>query len=403
MKRSKLFLGISLICAIGITNASAGMLAAGPNDLVSNRVAKAAGTNPPVVEANELHYAWRSDAKQAALVPFESVSREYWADYSGAQLSAGIAIHTTAPGAVVRISPAQGTPVAIEPEMLQVQHAGQVYANATGLTSVASAEDLAGGIPNFPDGTTAFRLSAELGPGDFRLSAPVSSGQYLVHVYEPDSELQLKLSAASDALLSGQTLQLSAQFETAGRTAAVDSISGVLTAPDGRSFDLTYRQLRDGSYSASVEVPEAAQTDGPVLWEVHTFTSAGQVQRDAKTAVAIASATARLSGTAERLALRARGTNVVVQFGVDANLSARLQLTGTLWGTNAKGALVPVAVAQTAKSMAGSADDYLELRFLTGVVDPAGVRAPFEIRDLRLQDQADMGLMERRERAWVSN
>ncbi len=381
----------------------AGMLNPDTGDLVATAVAKAAIAPEPIVENPELHYAWRSSETSTEQSPFEAVSQEYWADYSADQLSAGIDIHTTAPGAVVRISPLQGTRHAVQPADLQVQRNGQLYANASGISSVASAEDIAAGLPAFPDNTSAFRLRAELGSGAFRLSAPVSDGRYLIHVYEPDSDQQLKLSAAADSHLSGQNLSLRASFESGGRVSAVDNINGVLTAPDGRSFELDYTLQRDGSYAANLPAPAAAASDGPIPWEVHTFSSSGEVLRDAKTAISITAPVARLSGAAHQLSLRAYGTNVVVQFGIDSGVSGRFQLTGTLWGTNEKGALVPVAVAQTAKDLSGVEGDYLELRFLTDVVDPAKVRAPFEIRDLRLQNQADMGLLERRARAWVSD
>ena len=403
MKSNHLILGTALLSALSMGVAQAGMLAPGANDLVPPALAKAVLAPTPVGDADELHYAWRSNIKPQTQAVFEAVSREFWADYPAAELASGIDIHTTAAGAVVRISPLAGTSVAVQPADLRLERDGQLYVNASGLTSVASAEDVAAGLPEFPDGTSAFRLRPELGSGDFTLSAPVSDGRYLIHVYEPDSEQQLKLRAQADAHLSGQPLKLSAQFEDANGVAAVDSMSGVLTAPDGRSFDLNYSRQRDGSFAVSLPAPAAATSDGPVLWEVHTFSSAGAVLRDAKTAISISAPIARLDGSARQLALRAHGTNVVVQFGVDSAIPARFQLTGTLWGTNAKGALVPVANAQTAKTLSGASDEYLELRFMTGVVDPSGVRAPFEIRDLRLQNQADMGLLERRDRAWVSD
>ena len=393
----------ALIAALFGSAAYAGMLAPGKADLVANQLAKAGVSPAPLADSDELHYAWRSDEAITEQVPFEAASREFWADYSAAQLSSGVDIHTTAAGAVVRISPLSGTEQSVNPADLQVQRNGQTFANASGISSVASAEDVAAGLPAFPDGTSAFRLREDLGSGDFKLTAPVAEGRYLIHVYEPNSEQVLKLRSASDSYLSGQNLNLRASFEVGGRVSTADNLSGVLTAPDGRSFELSYSRQRDGSYAASLPAPSAAVSDGPIPWEVHTFSSAGEVLRDAKTAISIAAPVARLSGSANQLALRAHGTNVVVQFGVDSAIAGRFQLTGTLWGTNAKGALVPVAVAQTAKNLSGDAGGFLELRFLTGVVDPAGVVAPFEIRDLRLQNQADMSVLERRERAWVSD
>lgn len=399
MNRSILFL--TLLVATSASHA-AGLLPATANDLVPDQLStlrpKAAASLP----SEEVHYAWRlqSDATLAAQAPHQAESREFWADHDATAWQSGVRVHTTRPGALLRISPLATTRAPLQPADLIVERNGRQYGNASALASVASADDLAAGAAPFPAGTTAFRLDASLGAGEFVLRAPAASGGYLLHVFEPDSSDVLKLQATRDSHLAGQSLNLRAQFERSGRLQSLDRVAGVLTAPDGRSFDLAFRRQFDGSYSASLPAPSAADMGGPVLWEVHAFGAKGEILRDAKTAVAISNPVARLSGQIEQLPSRAVGTNVILQIGVETAVGSRYQLTGTLWGTDARGQLVPVATAQSAKGLAGNGS--MELRFLDEAIGPSHVRAPFELRDLRLLNQADMGLLERRETAWRS-
>ena len=400
MTRSILFLTLLSLTS----GAAAGqLLPAGSQDLVPQRLS---ATQPKAVRAlpsEELHYAWalEADASLSTTAPHTAESREFWADHDSADWQSGIRIHTTQPGALVRISPIGTQRSALQPSELIVERDGRRYGNASALSSVASASDLADGAAPFPEGTTAFRLNASLGAGAFTLQAPMADGRYLIHVFEPDSNAVLKLQSGRDAQLAGDALTIRAQFEESGRTTQLDRLVGVLTAPDGRSVDLAFDRQRDGSYLASVPAPTAADVGGPVPWEVHAFGAKGEVLRDAKTAVGITNPVARLSGSVEHLPVRAHGNNVVLRFGVEAASAGRYQLTGTLWGTNATGQLVPVATAQSAKMLNGN--DGIELQFLDAVIGPAAVRAPYELRDLRLQNQADMGLLERRELAWRSD
>lgn len=402
MKHSILTLAL---LTLSLSAHAAGLLPAGNNDLLASRLSNVAVEAGRDMPSEELHYAWALEkgiALDAAAAPFQAESREFWSDHDAEALQRGIRIHTTTPGALVRLSPIGTVRAPLQPADLVIERNGRLLANNTALVSVAKPADLAEGTAPFPEGSSAFRFDAALGAGEFVIRAPTASDRYLLHVFEPSSDHVLKLKAAADAHLAGDQLRLSAEFQHGGRRVAADSMAGVLTAPDGRSFDLSFVRQRDGSYQASIPTPPAAAMGGPVLWEVHAFSSTGAILRDAKTAIAVTNPVARLNGQTEQLALRAHGTNVVVQFGIESTVSSRLQLTGTLWGTAASGALVPVATAQTAKLIGAGHEGVLELRFMTDVVDPAGVRAPFEIRDLRLLNQADMGLLERRERAWSS-
>ena len=84
--------------------------------------------------------------------------------------------------------------------------------------------------------------------------------------------------------------------------------------------------------------------------------------------------------------------------GVQAASASRYQLAATLFGTNKQGALVPAAVAHSAAWL-DSGEASINLRFDAASLKESGLAAPYELRDLRLTNQADMSLLERRERA----
>ena len=93
----------------------------------------------------------------------------------------------------------------------------------------------------------------------------------------------------------------------------------------------------------------------------------------------------------------AKGSTVAVRIGVETVMASRYMVSGALYGTGADGRLHPAAIAQTAAWL-GNGRGTLDLRYDASSVDGA-LHAPWELRDLRLVNQADLGLLERRERA----
>src|SRR3546814_1090984 len=62
-------------------------------------------------ERTPVHFAWKLNAQTQleAAAPFVDDSQQFWANVSAKQLQRGYAIDTTAPGAVIRISPQAGS------------------------------------------------------------------------------------------------------------------------------------------------------------------------------------------------------------------------------------------------------------------------------------------------------
>ena len=375
------------------------LAAAGSNDQVVTRLATADLSKlSATLDRVPVRTSWALDPAEALAdrpVPFVQQSREYWLNADEAQLRKGVPLPTTAAAALIRISPHSNNSTALSIDDVQFRNNGQQFEGRAATQSVAETAALRAAGMDVAEGTVVAKLAPAVGKGRIELAAPAAKGNYLIHVFEPTSSQVLRLGATRDTVLGGSTVQIVANLD--GARAA--SAKGILTAPDGhtQSFDLSPQ--RDGSWQADV-TPDAAHANGPGLWEVHAFASGSAdgvaVLRDAKTAIAVAVPTARLSGTVTPE--RTRGGGLSLSVGVEVASASRYQLAGVLYGTAADGSRKPAAYAQSAAWIEAGADR-LVLEFDAQALNGAGLKAPYELRDLRLGNQADLSTIERRERA----
>jgi hypothetical protein len=326
-------------------------------------------------------------------------SREYWIDASAAELARGLALSTTAKGALVRLSPRAGdTTAAIDVTRVVIRANGRTYTADEATRQIANADELAAAGMNVPGGTIVFKLADELGAGRIELVTADARGDYLVHVFEPASDVVLELAAERDNALAGDTLRFHARLLGGG---TLDQLAGIVRAPGGETMDVSFTRASDGRFVASVK-PDAAFAGKPGLWELHAFGQARQagldVQRDARTAFGVAVASARLDGNVAIIGGKNRKAGVGVRIGIDVADASRYQLAGVLYGTASDGRLKPAAMAHSATWLDAGVGN-IDLAFDATALNAAGVRAPYELRDLRLVNQADMSLLERRERA----
>ncbi len=384
--------------------ASAGslqLLKASGNDLVVTRLSIDKATPMVEVERAPVDFVWALDPNEAltGATPFVAESREFWTDLDAAQLQKGYRFQTTAPGALVRLSPVgkskrQGLQLAD----IGLRVDGQMLDMATAVSTSADAAQMKAVGVDFNEGTVVFQLAPEVAIGNVELMAKNAAGKYLLQVYEPDSPIALTLTSDHDRLLAGGSLTLTAKWQTSGDTLQPRSIGALVSAPDGYTKPLKFVRTKSGDYQASMTLPADAGS-GMQLWEVHTFgvlqNKAGSVARDAKTSFSVSRPTARLNGEANTSLAKSSGLSVDLSLEVAS--AGRYELRGVLYGTDAKGALKPFAMAHAARWMepgTGSISlNYGEL------ASKSGMSAPFELRDLQLNDQARMGLLETRTRA----
>lgn len=339
------------------------------------------------------------DSRPAAYV---SESREYWIDATGAELQRGIALSTTAKGAVIRISPRVGTSVAIAASTLSVTASGRRYASSDALSAAADEDALRAAGMDVPQGSVVVKLKDNIAAGRVELVASAAQGDYLIHVFEPASPVVLSLQAGQDTVLAGEPIQFKANIIGGAK---LNRLSGLISSPSGHSQPVDFVRQADGSFSASIK-PDAAHAGGHGLWEFHAFGNASlskqDIQRDARTAFAVSVPTARLSGVVAAPPTRGKSSEVAMRVGVEAGSASRYQLAGVLYGTLADGSMRPGVIGHAATWLeAGNAS--ITLKFDAESIAKSGIKAPYEVRDLRLINQADMSLIERREHAATLN
>ncbi|MGH8032768.1 MAG: DUF4785 domain-containing protein [Luteimonas sp.] len=369
------------------------------DDLVATALTTRAAAMPSGIERKPLQFAWAIDRASALLPPqpFTTSSREFQATVDAADLTRGHTIHTTQPGALVLISPERGVSARVDPTLLRVIKDGRVLNRQAATEFDASAQQLNDTGAAFSAGTLGMRLNPALGSGRFDLQLPDAEGRYLVQVFEPTSAYALRLTNPHDTRLAGQAFYVDATLLDDRGDAVMHRLSGLLVAPDGRSFPLEFQPQASGGHRLQSTLPAQA-SDQPGLWELHAF-AVGEAQgqpllRDAKVAIAVAAPTARLAG-GYTLRDGAAGLEVAIPLQVAAE--GRYEVRAVLYGTDATGELRPAAVAHSANWFKSGQQASLGLAFAPALY--AGLSAPFELRQLSLGDQGRQGQLEYRERA----
>lgn len=378
------------------------LMTASPEDQVPTRLHATTSTamNAAQLDRSPAAMSWAIDSNTPLArqpVPFPQQSREYWVDASANELRGGFGLSTSARGAVIRLSPHADNPGRIDAGSLSIRANGRLYAGADALQSVADQDALQAAGMDVPDRSLVVKLSEALGSGRIELIVASATGSYLIHVFEPDSPVVMSLQAERDTALAGDSIRMRANISGA----SLDNLAGILSSPDGHTQNVEFRRQADGSYVADVR-PDGNLAGGFGLWEVHAFANASMgasvVPRDARTAFAVSNPTARLLGTLAKLPGKGKGEGLTLSIGVQAAMASRYQLAGTLYGSTADGSLAPVAVAHSAAWLEPG-DAAITLRFNGPSLAPSGLRPPYELRDLRLINQSDMSLIERRWRA----
>jgi hypothetical protein len=331
--------------------------------------------------------------------PHVAQSREFWRTVTASQLQGGVEFTTTAPGAVVRLSPLrQGAAQApLDPALLEVRTAnGDTFAAGSAFDTVATADQLRrAGVP-FPEGTTAFRLRPEAGFGRLRLSAPglgePADAAYLLHVLDAGSRVTLSLRAASDTVPFGGTLAAQGWLSDAGEFQKVSLAEAEVAAPDSRRWPAKVQRQPDGSLAISL-VLDAPPSPEAGLWELHLRVR-GEVEglgveREVHTAFAYVLPTVRLSGPA--VAAGRRGT-VKVTVPVEAAAEGRYAFRALVTGRDGRGEPRPMAWVESAGWMEAGAGR-LSAEVPAGLVRASGLRPPYEVREVSLLDQSRLQVL----------
>lgn len=339
------------------------------------------------------------DAPSApALAPSVAESREYWRSVSAEDLRRGVSFTTTAPGAVVRLSPVSSPLSAVDPALLVIETPdGGSLSGAAAFRDVATADQLRRAGAPFPEGSTAFRLREEAGAGNFRLRAPSldpAAGNFLVHVLDRDSLVVLSLRTLKDTVFYGEALQAEGWLADAGEFRKVSFAEAQAAAPDGSRFDTPVRMRPDGSLS--LELPLAvAPASAPGLWELHLRVrgeSGGlPVERCVHTAFAYVVPTARLS---RPVAVASKKGKVSVEAAVETAAAGRYALRALVLGRDASGAQRPLSRLETAAWLEEGGGT-LRAEIPAALLKKSGLKGPFEVKEVWLLDQSRLLVLEK--------
>jgi len=326
--------------------------------------------------------------------PFVRSSREYWIDAAASSLQQGIELPLTAPGAIIRLSPSDPLAGKLQPATVHLQLGRHALTAGQASSQIADARSLHEAGMDVPAASLVMKLNPALGSGMATLRAPTASGRYVVHVFEPQSAYTLTAAGNRDDVLLGRDVHVRVVLHDANAEMPLQAVGGYLRAPDGHITTLTYQRQTDGSFAVDVQPKDIPATPG--LWEVHSFSSghdaAGNtVRRDTTTVFSAAVPDARLSGIAETA--RASDQGIDITLGVTVQGSSRYAVSAVLYGRSADGLMVPAAYAQSAAWLP-KGNGQLVLHY--NAASLTGIGAPYEVHDLRLQDQPAIGLIERR-------
>ena len=391
---------IALACSPAIA-ADMRLLAPAAGDQVPAKLTTAKGNADSSLDRAPASFSWSLETteKLVAATPFTAESTEYWTEADGAALAKGLKLATTVPDAVVRISPMQsgGSAKALRVDAIEIRQGGKALGTRAIATADVAQEFDAVGMP-LPAQSVSFRLG-NVSPGAFELAVAGGNGRYLVHVFEPASTEKLQLVANRTSTVAGDRVVVSGRYAgSLGKR--LGRVAGMATSPDGTSIPLDASVGKDGAFSFAFDANAAGGAKG--LWEIHAFatTDDGSVQRDAKTAIAVASASAKFDGRVRVEASDKRAGVVgapAVTVGVDVGSASRYDVSGVLYGTDAKGALVPAAIAHTAAWLDPGTRE-LSLKFDEKTLRAAGLGRPFGVRDLTLTNQGELAVVEKRAR-----
>ncbi len=363
------------------------LLPAGNGDQVPSRLVSSLPAPRGAIERAPVSFSWKLDPSLGLTqpAPYMAESREYWLTVQGTELQRGVALPMSSANALVRVSPARGA-AALRAEDFTVTARGRKVSVARS----ADAESLRAAGMDASAGTQVLRLGAGSGAGPATLRAQNARGQYVVHVFEPNSNLVMFARPDRSHALAGEQMRVNVSATSAGRASAMRA-SALLVAPDGSSQPVSIRAVAGGGQEAVFKLPTQVK-QGSGLWELQVFSIVDGVPRDARTAFAVAQPTARFAGN---FALDSSRLNVSLP--VQAASPGRYEARGTLYATAPDGSLRPVSEAHSAAWM-NAGNGALVLQFQRAHL-PAGYGAPYELRQLELNDQARMAPLESRARA----
>lgn len=263
------------------------------------------------------------------------------------QLRSGIKITTTAPGAVVRITPLQNklipqlkikTP---ENQMLTLQEASALYSQdePLGETLISAKHQ------------TMLQIKPELGSGTFILKSDQPSlndaDTFLINVYDKFSLTYLELETDSLHYQYGDTLTATISLKGSMFDYDADDVYASLVGPSGQYVPLKISKVKRNQFEASAVLKSEVNDHGENWYlETNVLTQSDQelVKRSGHTAFSYSVPSASLLHVKK---LSSRPLTFVAT--LDVATGSRYALQSVLYRKNGKGEAIPIETSQRAQ------------------------------------------------------
>lgn len=380
------------------------IIEASKGDLVSQQVVRNLGKRVmnapmPTISRDVVSMSWALPADKAINLGAQAVmtkSRDFWMEVSGADFNEGISLKVADQGALVRISPMSASAkVPALTDLVMVNDAGTAFSGNRGLSMLLDPEQVpANQKMTFSEGTAIFRLNENVGNGEVLLFsdnlAYADDARYIVHVRERNSAVELHTELDRSSYLAGQEIAINTAMMNGKKAMDLTDVEGEIVSPEGKRFPLNFAA---GVAKARINPAHVTGMQNG-LWEVQLRANAmndgAPVARNLRTAFEVALPTARLAG--DVVTARDNG-EIVADLGVDVGIEGRYEVRGLLYGTNAEGEMVPMAISHSANWLQAGAGN-IALTFDADAIGESDLKAPFMVKDLRLIHQDRMSLVQ---------
>jgi hypothetical protein len=281
----------------------------------------------------------------------EQSSRKYQIEASLQQLRKGVAIYTQAPGALIRISPAN--PNKKPTSEFQIKNSKGAKLSLLDASSLFS-KDEALKETAFADNTLAVsQLKEELGSGKFIISstAELSSqadedGNFIIQVYDSNSNSELNIATDKPSYSYGDEVTATIRLRDKNINYVIDTIAVTLIPPTGKKIVLDAKALSSNTYEAKYTML-SEKNDRGENWHIDTKVegSAGKrtLYRHTHTAFSYVIPSAAVKEIA-----RTSADSFNFSAKIEVATDSRYALQTVLFGSDPQGKLHPIQTVQTA-------------------------------------------------------
>ncbi len=330
-------------------------------------------------------------------------SRSYSVKISANDFNKGVEIYTSAPGAIVRITPfvqknaiQQKTIFAIEPENLMVSgDKGSLAVTDNGMELMSKSSAMSQASNQMFKMSSAFKIAKDLGAGKFVLKSNKqfnANNPFIVQVFDKNSHDILTASSNKYAYNLQDNLSVKAALKSSQR---IDKLKAQLVSPAGNSYPVTFVKSQKGEFRLNKQLNLSENRKPGELWEVQlrvdAMSNQKRVIRDIRIPMDIHRQSALITGKINQLSMPGR---TLIEVPVNVEASGRYVIQGIIYGTDASGNKVPALDVQTAKWL-NAGNENIALSVAKNKLLSSGLSAPFQLQQLTLKDQSRMSNLER--------